>query len=465
MRDSIINIQKSSLDWLKTASTSKISSYIRSKQGSSTEVVEYFLERIQNTSKSVFITVTSERARIEARAADARLSAGCALSPLDGIPAAWKDLIDIKDTRRTVGSSLFQDVPVSESDAPVVQNAASAGLVMLGKVNLAEFAYSALGQNSHFGTPLNPNSSDEYAPGGSSCGSGVAVASGFVPLSIGSDTAGSIRIPASYCGVVGLKTSKGHISTEGCFPLSRTQDTLGPLAHNVDDCALIYKALKGKPNLQFKPQIPKNLTVVIPQGIVISDLSSAVINAFEASIDRLQGAGVLIKRVRLSALDKAAEMLNSLGSIVAAEAFFEHRALMDHNDATLIDQHIRARIEIGRQMSANDLISLQRQRAQGQKELAKELNGAYLAMPTTPDTAPPLSAFDNNSDAFKHHNLRANRNTSIGSFYDLPGLAIPNGRDTNRMPTSFLLSASTNKDVPLLEAGLAVEKLIRGEIN
>ena len=450
---------------LEHASAAQIGQSLHANKGGAVEVAKFFLERIEAQTSPTFLTVTRERALAEAQASDIRLASGRTLSPLDGVPMAWKDLIDIKGTRTTVASNLFRDAPLAGADAQAVRHATRAGMVTLGKVNLAEFAYSALGQNPHFGTPLNPKKTNPHAPGGSSSGSAVAVAAGLAPAAIGSDTAGSVRIPASFCGIVGLKTSEGQISTDGCFALSRTQDTLGPIAHSVEDCALIYEAMTGQVVGQIRSSSLEKLSIIVPTGFVVDDLSCAVSANFQASLDRLQNAGVQVRHTSIPALEVAADMLRDFGSIVAAEAFYEHRSVMNGDSAALMDERVRARIEIGRMMSAHDLIALQRQRALGMRLINETLDGAFLAMPTTPDTAPALSTFEGDGDAFRFHNLRANRNTSIGSFYDLPGLAIPNGEDANGLPTSFLLSAPSGADICLLQAGMATETIIRSEIE
>lgn len=451
------------LDLLEHSSAAEIGRLLAANKGGAVQVAEHFLSRIENQTSAVFLTVTKDRALAEARSADERLAAGRALSPLDGVPMAWKDLIDLAGERTSVASNLFKNAPVAKVDAPAVRRAAQAGMVTLGKVNLAEFAYSALGQNPHFGTPRNPNAEEPHAPGGSSSGSGVAVAAGLVPVAIGSDTAGSVRIPASYCGVVGFKTSEGQISTDQCFALSRTQDTLGPLARSVEDCALIYHALTGQPGRAVGRARLEQLSILVPEGFVMEGLSTEVATTFQRSLERLERAGVRIRHTSIPALDTAAAMLRDLGSIVAADAFQEHRRIMDSSDAELMDPRVSARIEIGRTMSAADLVTLQRQRALGMQQIRMTLNDAFLAMPTTPDTAPLMSAFEGNDAAFVHHNMRANRNTSIGSFYDLPGLAIPNGRNAAGLPTSFLLSASSGADSLLLAAGMAVETAMRND--
>lgn len=457
-------LQEGQLDSLQHASAAEIGRLLATHKGGAVQVAEHFLSRIEEQTSAVFLNVTQDRALAEACSADERLAAGRPLSPLDGVPLAWKDIIDMAGTRTTVASGLFKDSPLAEVDAPAVRRAAQAGMVNLGKVNLAEFAYSALGQNPHFGTPLNPHGGEPHAPGGSSSGSGVAVAAGLAPVAIGSDTAGSVRIPASFCGVVGFKTSEGRVSTDRCFALSRTQDTLGPLAHSVADCALVFNALTGQPDRLIEISALEQLIILVPEGFVMDGLAPSVAAAFESSLKGLGRAGARIRRQSIPALDMAAAILRDLGSIVAADAFHEHRKIMDSSDADHMDQRVRARIEIGRSMSAADLVALQRQRALGMQQIRTALDGAFLAMPTTPDTAPALSAFEGDDAAFTHHNLRANRSTSIGSFYDLPGLAIPNGHDAAGLPTSFLLSAPSGADGQLLAAGMAAEKTIRNDI-
>jgi len=198
-------------DQLALGTASEIGRRMAQDGGGSVALTKHLLDQIETQVTPVFLAVTRARALAEAQAADVRLAAGRPVSPLDGVPIAWKDLVDLSGERTTVASNLFRDVPPASADAPVVANAARAGMVTLGKLNMAEFAYSALGQNPHFGTPLNPNSDQPHAPGGSSSGSGVAVAARLVPAAMGSDTAGSVRIPASYCGIVGLKIGRAHV--------------------------------------------------------------------------------------------------------------------------------------------------------------------------------------------------------------------------------------------------------------
>ena len=192
------------------------------------ETTEFFLDRIARGRGSfAFTLVTDERARREAAASRRRYREGSSAGPLDGVPVAWKDLVDMAGARTTAGSALFADAPPKDLDAPIVEKLAAAGMVAIGKTNLSEFAFSGLGLNAHFGNPINPrDSTTPRVPGGSSSGSAVAVAAGLAPCAIGSDTGGSIRAPASFCGIVGFKSTEGRIDKRGVFPLRRDRPTL-----------------------------------------------------------------------------------------------------------------------------------------------------------------------------------------------------------------------------------------------
>jgi len=446
------------LDRIADATAAEIGRALATGETSSLALTERLLARIAAGDPAAFIRLTPERALAEAAAADARRAACRPLSPLDGVPIAWKDLVGMAGERTTAGSALHADAIPASRDADVVTHAARAGMVSLGKLNLAEFAYSALGQNPHFGTPANP-AGEGRAPGGSSSASGAAVAAGLVPCALGSDTGGSIRIPASFCGVVGSKSSGGRLPMAGVFPLSKTQDTIGPLCRSVEDAALLDAILRGAPAPAPSPLDVASLSILVPEGIALSDLSDDVAENFERSLTALSRAGAWIRREPLPALERIAQALTT-GSIVAAEAYALHRAALEGPELSRIDPRVAARMLIGQGMSAADLVDLHRLRETAMAEVRAALDGAFLAMPTTAITAPKLSEM-RDDEAFRRLTHLANRNTGFGSFLDLPGLAIPNGRDRAGLPTSFLLSAPANEDAALLRAGLGVEPLIR----
>src|ERR1700723_2211945 len=284
------------IDDLEKQSAAEIGRRIAKGRLDPVEVAEFFLGRIErDRDNPSFIVVTRERALKEAAASRARHREGRSAGSLDGVPIAWKDLVDMVGERTTAGSALYADSLPKEKDAPIVTNLAAAGMVALGKTNLSEFAFSALGLNPHFGTPRNPR--DPATPrvaGGSSSGAAVAVAGGLAPCAIGSDTGGSIRAPASFCGIVGFKTSEGRIDKQGVFPLSRTLDTIGPMAHTVEDCVLIDMALRGQSTTPLHPTDIGGIEFVVPDKSGIDDAEAAVAANLETTMKRLAAAGAKV---------------------------------------------------------------------------------------------------------------------------------------------------------------------------
>ena len=225
---------------------SALSQQIHSGKLSPVELMEHLLARVEALDEALhaFRLVPRARALAAARAAELTLRAGQDSGPLHGIPYAVKDIIDVAGLPTTAGSNLLLD-NIAAADATVVQRLNQAGMVLLGKANTVQFAFGAPGINHHHGTPHNPWHATPHVPGGSSNGSGVAVGAGLVPMALGTDTGGSVRIPAALCGVVGLKTTVGQVSRAGVFPLSWTLDSVGPLTRSVEDAALVYQAMRG----------------------------------------------------------------------------------------------------------------------------------------------------------------------------------------------------------------------------
>ena len=434
----------------------------RAGETSPVEVMQCVLQRIEGSAdQNVFISLTPERALREADASAKRYRDGKALSALDGVPIGWKDLIDVAGARTTAGSNLFRDAAPKTTDAVIVANAAAAGMVCIGKLNLTELAYSGLGLNPNFGTPVNPHDANvKRAPGGSSSGCGVAVGAGLLPLAIGTDTGGSVRIPAAFNGVVGYKTSSGRIDARGVFPLSRTLDTVGPLARTVEDCVLADMILRGAVTSPVRRGDPAAITVLAPLNVVLDIAEAEVAANYERSLDGLARSGVTIRRERVDVLEAAIEMTARFGTVTAAEAYHEHREIIDSDHVNVVDRRVVRRIMDGKHMSANDLISIQRTREALKTQLAKQLGGAFLVMPTTAITAPEIAPLDADDDVFNKVNLSALRNTMLGNILGLCALALPNGRDRKGLPTSFLLSACGGEDDRLLGDGLCVERII-----
>ncbi|WP_248731128.1 amidase [Pseudomonas sp. MWU13-2517] len=405
---------------------------------------------------SVFISLTVERARREAEAAAARWRAGQPLSVFDGVPLAWKDLFDVAGSVTTAGAAYRRNAPAALLDAPSVGLLCRAGMVSLGKTNLSELAYSGLGLNPHFGTPYNPHGTDQpRIPGGSSSGSAVAVAAGIVPIAMGTDTAGSIRIPAALNGVVGYRSSSRRYSRDGVFPLARTLDSLGPLTRSVRDALAIDDLFNGRAQ-QHLPRSLKGQRFVVEQG-ALEDIEPAVRNNLLRATDQLKTAGALIT-VRPSVTFQATlDLIRHQGWLGAFEAFALHEALLDSADAEQLDPRVRRRLEAARGLPASQLIHLLDARRHLQQQLSDDLDGAILITPTVAHGAPALAPLEADDELFVQTNLATLRLTMPGSLLDMPGVTLPSGRDALGLPTGLLLSAPMGEDARLLRAALAVE--------
>lgn len=434
----------------------------RSGEADPVEVTQCLLSRIEKSMDDrVFLEVVPERALAEAKTAAARYKAGRLLSPLDGVPVAWKDLYHVAGTRTTAGSILLKESAPQTADMPCVANAVAAGTVTIGKLNMTEFAYSGLGLNPHFGTAFNPNDRETpRSPGGSSSGSGAAVASRLVPIAIGSDTGGSVRVPASYNGTVGFKTSTGRIDKTGIVPLAATYDTIGPLARSVEDCILADMVMRGAAMSPVCRADLSDLKLFVPTNIVLNDAEPAVMENFERSLRALEARGVRIARGRFELLDVVSKLTADHGTIIAAESYAEYHEIADGEDGKRIDRRVLARMLMGKAMSARSLLEIQRTRAKVVPQVSAALDGALLVMPTTVITAPPIAPLEAGDDVFFRINTLTLRNTALTNVLDMCGVAMPNGRDEKGLPTSFLVSAPWDEDERLLGAALAMEAIV-----
>jgi aspartyl-tRNA(Asn)/glutamyl-tRNA(Gln) amidotransferase subunit A len=434
----------------------------RSGEADPVEVTQCLLSRIEKSMDDrVFLEVVPERALAEAKTAAARYKAGRPLSPLDGVPVAWKDLYHVAGTRTTAGSILLKESAPQTADMPCVANAVAAGTVTIGKLNMTEFAYSGLGLNPHFGTAFNPNDRETpRSPGGSSSGSGAAVASRLVPIAIGSDTGGSVRVPASYNGTVGFKTSTGRIDKTGIVPLAATYDTIGPLARSVEDCILADMVMRGAAMSPVRRADLSELKLFVPTNIVLNDAEPAVMENFERSLRALEARGVRIARGRFELLDVVSKLTADHGTIIAAESYAEYHEIADGEDGKRIDRRVLARMLMGKAMSARSLLEIQRTRAKVVPQVSAALDGALLVMPTTVITAPPIAPLEAGDDVFFRINTLTLRNTALTNVLDMCGVAMPNGRDEKGLPTSFLVSAPWDEDERLLGAALAMEAIV-----
>jgi len=425
------------------------------------QVTEFFLDRIEKSrANPAFILVTAERAKREAAASAKRYKEGRPLGPLDGVPVAWKDLMDMAGTPTTAGSALYRDAPPKSKDATVVANLAAAGMVAVGKTNLSEFAFSGVGLNPHFGTPYNPyDTKTKRIVGGSSSGAAVTVSAGLAPCAIGSDTGGSIRGPSSFTGITGYKSSEGRIDRTGVFMLSRTLDTIGPMAHTVEDCVLLDMALRGAVTTAVKRADIAGLRIVAhddcPKG-----LGDGVGANMEKLLGRLSAAGAKIERRPVPAISEARAVTARHGGLVTAEAYAEQRHHYESDDAKRMDRRIVARALLGGKMTAYDLLVIQRERERLIAALNADLGDALLVTPATAITAPSIAALEADDDLFRESNMHILYFCFIGNYFRMCGLAIPSGFDAGGLPTGVQILGRGDEDERLLSLGLGIERAL-----
>ena len=412
--------------------------------------------------QAIFTQILIDRALAEAKAARRRLRAGKPLSPLDGVPIGWKDLFDIEGRTTTAGSVILKDTPAAKRDAALVAAAKRAGLVTVGCLNMTEFAYSGIGLNPHYGTPRNPFGKDAArVPGGSSSGSAVAVAKGLLPIAIGTDTGGSIRIPASFNGLAGYKSSTGHYPMQGVFPLSPTLDSLGPLAHTVEDCILADAVLRGLQRASIRPRSPKGLRIIVPRNIVFDSCETDVADNFETALRRLARAGAKIERLAVTAFDDIMTLFAAKGTILGAEALFVHWDRVHGPEVKRMDPRVSRRILLAEEMTAVDLVHILQARRRLIAETTALIGDAFVAFPTTPHVAMETAPLEADQEVFFRANAKTLRNATLGNFLDWCGVSMPSGTDAQGMPTGFLLSAPHGSDRHLLAAAWGMEKLVR----
>ena len=407
-------------------------------------------------SAGVFICLTADRARREAQASAARWRAGQPLSVLDGVPLAWKDLFDVAGSITTAGAAYRRNATAALLDASSVGLLCRAGMVSVGKTNLSELAYSGLGLNPHFGTPHNPHGSDQpRIPGGSSSGSAVAVAAGIVPIAMGTDTAGSIRIPSAFNGLVGYRSSSRRYSRDGVFPLAHTLDSLGPLTRSVRDALAIDDVLHGRRQTHTARSLKGQRFVFAQQ-----EAEPAVRNNLQSAVEQLKAQGALIDERECPAFQATLDLIQHHGWLGSFEAFALHQALLDSPDAAQLDPRVRRRLEAARSLPASQLLHLLDARRRLQQQLVDDLDGAILITPTVAHVAPALAPLEADDDLFVNTNLATLRLTMPGSLLDMPGVTLPSGFDAQGLPTGLLLSAPVGEDARLLRAALSVESVL-----
>lgn len=426
-------------------------------------IVERALRRAREADCAhVFCALDAMRVLQTAARATERWQAGQALGAFDGIPISWKDLFD-QAGEITRAASL-----TTKGDAPKLRNAVcvtqleALGMVSFGRTNMTEFAFSGLGLNPHFGTPVNAWSRGEaLAPGGSSAGAALSVARGIVPVAMGSDTSGSVRIPAALNGLAGFRPTAARVSRIGVWALSPTLDSVGPLAHTVEDICLLMRLFAVDAEPASGGSGGAAIRTVVPAGMMTEDVEPQIRKSFEHSLARLERAGAEIIRKPLRALDRLAELFDEYGTLVGIEAWQLHQGALAL--ARLMDARVAKRLQANAAYPLQNLFHLLAWRVRLQEMLAGELQGALLLMPTTAIDAPPLRRLEDDEAFFVEANRKILRNTMAGSFLDLPGLTIPTGVNENGLPGALLVCADSGRDESVLGAGRAIAHWLTGD--
>ncbi len=445
-------------------SAHRLSAEISAGRLSPVAVVEAFLTRIsaQNQQLHAYIDVYDDTARMAAEAADKAIRSGHAVGPLHGVPIALKDLIDLEGKVTTGGSAVWRNRR-STVTATLARKLIAAGMIVLGKTHTVEFAMGGWGTNHHMGTPWNPWDREvARAPGGSSSGSGVAVASAMAPWAIGTDTGGSVRLPASWCGLSGLKTTIGSVSTYGILPLAPSLDTPGPMARSVEDAALLFSVMQGADpldRLTLSAPSPCDPFPMLRRGVKGLRLarmpagerdgcSADVLAAYDGALDTLARLGAEIVDVKLPIA--FADATAATGRIIGSEAYRLEGDLVD--DMSLpIDPAVRPRIQLGRDIRAHQYLAALAERDRMKAAFLAALDGIdALLTPTTQTVAIPVDEIDQNTTPAHF--------TRVFNLLEMCALALPNGFTASGLPLSLQIACRPYDEAMALRIGWAYQQ-------
>jgi len=447
-------------------SASELATAITGRKLSPVEIIEAFLARIaaQDQRLHAFIAVYADEARLAAEAADKAIRSGHQVGPLHGVPIALKDLIDL-DGRVTTGGSMAWRERRSPTTATLAKKLVAAGMIVLGKTHTVEFAMGGWGTNHHLGTPRNPwDTGVARTPGGSSSGSGVAVASAMAPWAIGTDTGGSVRLPASWCGLSGLKTTVGRVSCHGILPLAPSLDTPGPMARSVDDAALLFSVMQGPDpldRLTLSAPAPVDPFPMLRRGVNGLRLArmpaaerdgcdAEVLAAYDGALETLARAGAEIVDIALPLA--FADATAATGRIIGSEAYRATGALVD-DPALPIDPAVRSRIQLGRDIRAHEYLAALVERDRMKAEFLAALDRAgidALLTPTTQTAAIPVDAVDQTTTPAHF--------TRVFNLLEMCALALPSGFTARGLPLSLQIACRPYDEAMALRIGWAYQQ-------
>jgi len=428
---------------------------------SSRALLEQALGRIADPAGEgarAFMKVYAESARADADQADRLRKAGIVRSAVDGLPISVKDLFDVGGDVTRAGSKVMADAPAAKADAPAVARLRAAGAVIVGRSNMVEFAFGAVGSNPHYGTPKNPwDRKTGRVPGGSSSGAAVAVADGMCVMGLGSDTRGSIRQPAALCGIAGFKPTARRVSRQGAFPLSYTLDSIGSLANTVACCAAYDAVLAGEPDPTLAELPARGLRLLLPRSSALEDLDPEVATAFDAALAALARAGAVIEERKVPAFDRQAEYFRN-GGFAAAEAYAIHRRW--NARSAEYDPLVAKRVVLGKDIAGWEYVELGLMREAYMNEI-----GALMApfdaflIPTTPCVAPTIAETGESDEAYFRWNSRILRNTGLVNFLDGCAATLP-CHVPGEAPVGLMVCGVAMSDRHVLAVARAAEGVI-----
>lgn len=443
-------------------SLSELQSDLAAGKTSSTRLTEAALARIADPAGEgarVYTRVYADTARVEAQASDLLRGAKLARSVIDGLPISIKDLFDVAGETTLAGSVALQGAPAAAADAAIVRRLRAAGAVIVGRTNMTEFAFSGLGLNPHYGTPKNPwDRATGRIPGGSSSGAAVSVTDGMAAAAIGTDTGGSVRIPAAFCGLTGFKPTARRVSTQGALPLSTTLDSIGPIAPTVACCAMIDAILSGEDAPLPTPARLRGLRLAVPQTVALDGMDAAVSRAFDAALARFSAAGAMVEAIALPELAELAG-LHAGGGFSPVEAWAWHRELVERAGERY-DPRVLSRMRRGERMSAAELIALMASRRRWIDAVEARIAGFdAMLLPTVPIVAPTFAELENDEHYFRTNALVL-RNPSIINFLDGCALSLP-CQEPGEAPVGLMLAAPGGRDRAVLAIGMALEACLQ----
>ncbi len=415
--------------------------------------------------RRAFVKVYTEAALETAQLSDRARKDGTVRSVLEGIPISIKDLFDEAGEVTRAGSIFFDEAEPADRDAPAIARLRAAGVVVIGRTNMTEFAYGAHGTNCHYGTPLNPfDRASKRIAGGSTSGGAVSVTDGMAAATIGSDTGGSVRIPAALCGLTGYKPTQARVPLQGAFPLSHTRDSIGPLGTTASCCVLLDAAMAGEPIRLPEVARLRGLCFGVPTTIVLDQLAVAVARDFERALSVLSAAGAIIKEFAFTELQDELDASRA-ANFSGYEAYQLHRERLA-SALEKFDPNVSVRLLLGAKIKDEDyraLVDFRLRLMASANQTTSRFDA--LLMPTVPIIAPPLAELMVSDELFFRINSLLLRNTAPFNVLDRPAWSLPCqvGRFTNKNqhpPVGLMVVGETNGDQKLQRIGLAVEMAI-----